>query len=57
MAAVDRMSLVVLDAKGRQAAVVVLASTGELRADHVAVSARGDSVVKVVTEGDRLHLR
>ena len=74
MAAVDKMSFVVLDAAGRQVGqgetdsspielmpgeytVVVRASTGELRADHVVVSARGESVVKVVIEGDRFQLR
>jgi glycine/D-amino acid oxidase-like deaminating enzyme len=37
--------------------VVVRASTGELRADHVVVAARGDSVVTVAIEGTRFQLR
>ncbi|MCU1382468.1 MAG: hypothetical protein JWL71_1165 [Acidobacteria bacterium] len=74
MAAVDKMSFVVLDGQGHQVGqgetdssaielppgeytVVVRASTGELRADHVAVQARGDSVVKVALDAGRLQLR
>ncbi len=74
MAAVDKMSFVVLDPSGHQVAqgetdgnglelppgdytVVVRASTGELRADHVMVAARGDSVVTVAIEGTRFQLR
>ena len=74
MAAVDKMSFVVLDQAGHQVSegqtdgaaidlapgeytVVVRASTGELRADRVAVSARGASVLKVVIDGGRFQLR
>jgi len=74
MAAVDKMSFVVLDAAGHAAGegqtdsaaidlapgeytVIVRAATGELRADHVAVAARGDSVIKVVIDGGRFQLQ
>jgi Ca-activated chloride channel family protein len=74
MAAVDKMTYVILDAAGHQAGqgetdsrpieltpgeytVVVRASTGELTLDHVVVSARGESVVKVVIDGGRFQLR
>jgi hypothetical protein len=74
MAAVDKMSFVVLDAAGRQVGqgetdsaaleltpgeytVVVRASPDKLTADHVVVTARGESVVKVVIDGDRFRLR
>jgi hypothetical protein len=74
MAAVDKMTYVILDAAGHQAGqgetdstpidlapgeytVVVRASTGELTLDHVAVSARGESVIKVVIDGGRFQLR
>lgn len=74
MAAVDKMSFVVLDGAGRQVAkgetdaaavdlqpgeytVLVRASTGELRADRVAVTARGESIVKVAIDGGRFQLR
>jgi hypothetical protein len=74
MAAVDKMSFVVLDGAGRQVArgetdaaavdlppaeytVLVRAATGELRADRVAVTARGESIVKVAIDGGRFLLR
>jgi hypothetical protein len=74
MAAVEKMTFVVLDSAGRavgegqtdsaaielapgEYTVIVRAATGELRADHVAVTARGDSVINVVIDGDRFGLR
>ncbi len=73
MAAVDKMTFTVLDARGGVAAegetdgpalelpageysLVVHAAGETLRADHVVVAARGDSVVKVVIEGGRFQL-
>jgi hypothetical protein len=46
-----------LDLAPGEYTLVVRASTGELRADHVVVSARGESVVKVVVDGGRFQLR
>jgi hypothetical protein len=37
--------------------VVVEASTGQLKADHVVIAPRSDSVLRVVIDGDRFQLR
>lgn len=46
-----------LDLAPGEYSVVLRATTGEVRTDHVIVTARGESVVKVVIDGGRFQLR